>query len=99
MIGIAILFLFLGAMVKYGKWYFLIAGYNTMSANEKDRVNVGAVANVFRNAMFGMALVIISGYLISKYTGDISIQKTVFFAAVFIGMPYLIIASNLIKNK
>jgi len=99
MIFTAILFFVLGALVKYGKMYFLIAGYNTMSSNEKDRVNVEAVANVFRNAMFGMALVILSGYLVSKFTGDPSLQRTVFFAAIFIGMPYLIIASNLKKNK
>lgn len=99
MIGIAILFLVLGAVVKYGKWYFLIAGYNTMSATEKERVNVEAVANVFRNAMFGMALVILSGYIASKFTNDPSIQHTVLFAAIFIGVPYLIIASNLKKNK
>lgn len=99
MIGIAILFLVLGALVKYGKMYFLIAGYNTMSSSEKEKTNVEEIANVFRNAMFGMALVIIFGYFIGKYTGDISIQKTVFFAAIFIGMPYLIIASNLKKNK
>ncbi|WP_026966477.1 DUF3784 domain-containing protein [Algoriphagus terrigena] len=99
MIFTAILFFVLGALVKYGKMYFLIAGYNTMSSNEKDRVNVEAVADVFRNAMFGMALVILTGYMVSKFTGDPSIQQTVFFAAIFIGMPYLIIASNLKKNK
>lgn len=99
MIGIAILFIVLGVLVKYGKMYFLIAGYNTMPSSEKEKTNAEGIANVFRNAMFGMALVIISGHLISKFTDDQSIQQTVFFAAIFIGLPYLIIASNLKKNK
>jgi hypothetical protein len=99
MIFIAILFLVLGALVKYGKMYFLIAGYNTMSSSEKEKTHVEEIANVFRNTMFGMALIILSGYMISKFTDDPSIQQTVFFAAIFIGVPYLIIASNLKKNK
>lgn len=99
MIFIAILFLVLGALVKYGKMYFLIAGYNTMSSLEKDKTNVEEIANVFRNAMFGMALVILSGYMVSKFTGDPSIQSTVFMGAIFIGLTYLLIASNLKKHK
>lgn len=99
MIFIVILFFVLGALVKYGKMYFLIAGYNTMSSSEKEKTNVEGIANVFRNAMFGMALVILTGYIISKFTGDPSIQRTVFFAAIFIGVPYLLIASNLKKHK
>ena len=35
MIGIAILFIVLGILIKYGKMYFLIAGYNTRSKEEK----------------------------------------------------------------
>ena len=99
MIGVAILFIILGVLVKYGKMYFLIAGYNTMSSSEKEQVNVETIANVFRNGMFGMALVIIAGYFISKFTGDQSIYRIAFFAAIFVGLPYLIVASNLKKHK
>jgi len=99
MIGTAILFIVLGALVKYGKMYFLIAGYNTMSSSEKEKINVEAVADVCRNGMFGMAFMIIVGYLISEFTGDQSIQRIVFFAAIFIGLPYLLVASNLKKHK
>ncbi|GAB3231908.1 DUF3784 domain-containing protein [Algoriphagus aestuariicola] len=99
MIGIAIFFLVLGALVKYGKMYFLIAGYNTMSSSEKGQFNVEAVAKVFRNGMFGMAALILIGYLAAKITGDGSLQHTLFFAAIFIGVPYLVIASNLKKHK
>ncbi len=99
MIGTAILFIVLGVLVKYGKMHFLIAGYNTMSSSEKEKTNVEGIANVFRNAMFGMALVIISGYLVGKFTDNPSIQQPVLLAAILIGVPYLIVASNLAKHK
>ena len=33
----AILFIVFGIFIKYGKMYFLIAGYNTMSKEEKEK--------------------------------------------------------------
>ncbi len=99
MIGIAILFVVLGIMVKYGKMYSLIAGYNTMSSSEKECVNIKAIANVFRNVMFGMAFIIVVGILLSEYTGNPSLQTNALFIAVFTGVPYLIIVSNLKKYK
>ena len=35
MIGIALLFIILGILIKCGKMYFLIAGYNTMSRRKR----------------------------------------------------------------
>ena len=37
MILTAIIFIVLGVLIKYGKMYFLIAGYNTMSKKEKEK--------------------------------------------------------------
>jgi hypothetical protein len=99
MIGVAILFIILGALVKYGKMYFLISGYNTLSPAEKEKVNVEAIADVFRNGMFGMALVIIAGYLISMFTGEQLIYRASFFVAILLGLPYLIVVSNIKKKK
>ena len=99
MIATAILFIVLGALVKYGKMHFLIAGYNTLSSSEKERIDVNGVANVFRNGFFGMATIILGGYLYGQFTGDLTVQKPVFFAAIFLGLPYVIIASNLKKNQ
>ncbi|MBN7810158.1 DUF3784 domain-containing protein [Algoriphagus sp. H41] len=99
MIAIAILFIVLGALVKYGKMHFLIAGYSSLSSSEKDRIDVDSVANVFRNGFFGMAAVILAAEVYGRFTGDLTIQKPAFFAAIFIGLPYVIIASNLKKNR
>lgn len=99
MIGIAILFIVLGIMVRYGKMYGLIAGYNTMSSAEKERINIEAIANVFRNGMFGMAMILVAGILLTEFTGNPSLQTNALFLAVFTGVPYLIIVPNLRKYK
>ena len=43
----AIFFVILGALIKYGKMYFLIAGYNTLPAEEKKKYDIQGIANVF----------------------------------------------------
>lgn len=72
MIEVAIIFIVLGVLIKYGKMYFLIAGYNTMRKEEKARYNIEGIATVFGNTMFGMALIIIIGipYLLIKSNSD-----------------------------
>ena len=99
MIGVAILFIVLGILIKYGKMYFLIAGYNTMPKEEKEKYNVEGIATVFRNVMFGMALIIVAGYFIARLTENQNIQNYTFWTSMIIGIPYLLIKSNLKRYK
>jgi len=99
MIGVAILFIVLGILIKYRKMYWLIAGYNTMPKEEKENHNIEGIANVFRNAMFGMALIIIVGFFIAKLTENPNIQYYAFGISMIIGIPYLLIQSNSKKHK
>jgi len=99
MIGIAILFIVLGILIKYGKMYFLIAGYNTMSKEEQAKVDVAGVATVFRNAMFGMALLMIIGAVVAEKLQNPLIATIAFYGALIIGLPYLLITSNSKKFK
>ena len=39
-------FVFIGLSVHVFKWYFLIAGYNTMSKEEKANVDIESVARI-----------------------------------------------------
>jgi hypothetical protein len=94
MIGISLLFVLLGILIKYGKMYFLIAGYNTMSKEERDKVDIKKLANLFKNTMFGMAILIIIGYLIAKELKNPMVENTCFFSALLIGIPYLLLKSN-----
>ncbi len=99
MIGIAILFVILGILIKYGKMYFLIAGYNTLSKAERAKVDIKGIATVFRNAMFGMALIMIIGYFTAIKFENTSIENASFFGAILIGIPYLLIQSNSKKYR
>ena len=99
MIGVAILFIVLGILIKYGKMYWLIAGYNTMPKEDKEKYNIEGIANVFRNVMFGMALIIIIGYFIAKLTENPDIQNYAFWTSMIVGIPYLLIESNSKKHR
>ena len=60
---IALLLAVLGVAVKYFKWYWLIAGYNTMPREKKEKVDVAAWA-ILGNWMFILAgLFLVRGLL------------------------------------
>ena len=99
MIGSAILFIILGIVIKYGKMYFLIAGYNTMSPEEKKKYDIEGIANLFKNTFWAMALLILLGALISYLTQIPKIEFFCFWAAMAVGVPYLLILSNSKKYK
>lgn len=99
LILVAIIFIALGIAIKYGKMYFLIAGYNTMPKEKQQQYNIDSIASVFRNAMFGMALVLILGHLLSKIITYENLEMFVLFGALMIGLPYLLIVSNSSKYK
>ncbi len=99
MIVTAIIFIILGVLIKYGKMYWLIAGYNTMPKEEKEKYDIEGIATIFRNVMFGMALIIIVGYFIAEITESPNIQDYAFWTSMAIGIPYLLIKSNSKKFK
>lgn len=99
MIGIAILFIVLGILIKYGKMYFLIAGYNTMPKAEKEKHDIKSIANVFWYAMLGMAIIIIIGFFATKWFNNPKIENYAFGVSMVIGIPYLLIKSNSKKYK
>jgi len=99
MIVTAIIFIILGIIIKYGKMYWLIAGYNTMPKEEKEKYDIEGIASVFRNVMFGMALIIIVGYFIADMTESPNIENYAFWTSMAIGIPYLLIKSNSKKFK
>ncbi|QNJ97568.1 DUF3784 domain-containing protein [Constantimarinum furrinae] len=94
MIVVAIIFILLGVLIRYCKWYFLIAGYNTMSDEEKQKYDIEGIAKLFRNVMFGMASMIILGYFIAKFFKSPNILECSFWISIIIGVPYLLIKSN-----
>ena len=99
MIAIAVLFILIGVLIKYGKMYFLIAGYNTMSKDKKAEYDIEKIATLMKNVMFMMALVIIIGYFLADFLQQANIEIVSLFIAILIGIPYLLIKSNSDKYK
>ena len=91
---IAAVFVILGVAIKYGKMYFLIAGYNTMSKEEKAMINIGRVAILFRNVLFTMALVLVAGNLIIPGFDIPSLLPIVTTATILTGVIFLVVKSN-----
>ncbi|WP_040280574.1 DUF3784 domain-containing protein [Psychroserpens damuponensis] len=98
-LSVAIIFIILGVLIKNFKLYFLIAGYNTMSKTNQEKYDINGIATVFRNTMFGMAILMIIGYAISYWLELPKIEIYLFFGAIVIGIPYLLIVSNSSKYK
>ncbi len=94
LIVVSVIFIALGIAIKYGKLYFLIAGYNTMSKEKQQSYDIDGIATIFRNAMFGMAFIMITGYLISKALDNSEIEKYALIGSLLLGLPYLLIVSN-----
>lgn len=90
----AVIFIVLGVLIKYGKLYFLIAGYNTLSKEEQEKYDIEGIATVFRNAMFVMALIILIGFFAARLFEKPKIENYTFWIALGIGIPYLLIKSN-----
>lgn len=94
LIIVGLLFIILGILIKYAKMYYLLAGYNTMSKKEQDKYDIEGIASIFRNGMFGMAIIMFIGFIISQYLNNPKIEMYSLFIAIAIGLPYLLIKSN-----
>lgn len=94
MIFTAVIFVALGILIKNGKFYGLIAGYNAMSQEEKAKYKIEKIATLFRNVMFVLAAIIIIGYIISKQLEDKKIGFYTIIITTIIGITYLLIKSN-----
>ncbi len=70
-----------------------------MPKEEKEKYDIDGIASVFRNVMFGMALIIIVGFLVAKWIENPKIESYSFWTSLIAGIPYLLIKSNSNKYK
>jgi len=98
-IAITMFFVLLGSLVKYGKMYFLIAGYNTMSAEEKAEYDIERIASIFRNGFYAMAILMVMISLIPLGISDDYIGFTSIMVSVLTGVTYILVKANSKKNS
>ncbi|HEY4623021.1 MAG TPA: DUF3784 domain-containing protein, partial [Solibacillus sp.] len=56
---LAALFIFLGFAIQRLKWHFLISGYNTMTKEQKENVDVEGLAKLMGNYLYALAILFI----------------------------------------
>lgn len=61
-LAVAGLIVFLGIGVRFFKWHFLIAGYNTMSKERKKQVDIEGLGKLMGNFLIGLGLLIAAAY-------------------------------------
>ena len=96
---IGFFFISLGLLIKFGKAYGLIAGYNTMSAKEKANYNIKKAANLFMFVMLYMGSLMILGELLTEWTKNETLKNILFWGALVTGLPFLIWKSNTKAHK
>lgn len=87
---VGVVFIFTGFGVHKLRWYFLISGYNTMSKEKKENVDVETIAKIIGSYSYiNGALFFLTGILM---TADINITSysLIFFAISTIAMLFMI---------
>ncbi|SRX52380.1 DUF3784 domain-containing protein [Aequorivita sp. CIP111184] len=93
-IYVGIFLILLGILIKHFKLYFLIAGYNTMSKVEKEKVKIEKVAVLLRNVLviIGLSMILL-GFANSNMENP-QIANYLFFPIVIGSVIYLLVKSN-----
>lgn len=58
--GMGVFFIILGYLLKYAKWYWLIAGYNTATSDEKKHIDIEGLSHTMGIGLFagGIAMLL-----------------------------------------
>jgi len=94
-LGIACLFMALGVLIKYFKCYWLIAGYNTASPEQKKNVDIEGLGRFIGNSLFVMSAILAISYIL-LYMGCDTIGIWV-KRLMYIIIPYIVIKAQRYK--
>ena len=89
---VALMFIMIGIAVHVFKWYFLIAGYNTMSKEKKEKVNTKGLGRLMGIYSYANGIV----FLVMGILHAIDIKIGITTALVFFGIStvYLLIKAQ-----
>jgi hypothetical protein len=79
-IGTAAVFVLLGWVIKYKGAYWLISGYNTMSAEKKGKVDTIGLGRFMGNMLFIMAAILLAAFVCSHF--GLHLVATLAFATI-----------------
>lgn len=87
-------FFVLGILIKFGKMYFLIAGLNTMSDEQRGEYNLEKIGNLFLKVCTSISIFIALGYLIGYIIDNVYVEFVFLFVAAVVGMIVLLVKLN-----
>ena len=91
-VGTAALFVLLGWAVKYKGAYWLIAGYNTMSAEKQANVDTKGLGSFMGNMLFVLAAVILAAFVCSHL--GLYLAATLAFVAILPVTIFMIVKAQ-----
>lgn len=81
MLGITFLFVVLRFVIRYLKWDWLIAGYNTMSKEKKQEIDIEGLRTFLGNSMFIIAAIFLVAFLFD-YMGQNTSALIAFYGLI-----------------
>lgn len=87
-----------GIFIEQSKSYSLIAGYNTMSAEKKKKVNIGLVAIAIRNCFIILGLIWVIIPLITELIGFNQVKVFLIIISHLVILILLVIIINTSKK-
>lgn len=97
-LALVFLFLILGVVLKYLKWDWLIAGYNTMSKEQKQEVDIEGLRNFLSNSMFIMSAIFLVAFLFS-YVGYNTSALVAFIMLIVYSIFMMFYVQRFYRNK
>jgi len=88
----ALIFVVLGILIKYFKWYFLIAGYNTMPREKKQKVDIKGLGRFMGNFCFLLGGIMFTASFLSYLDYPLAAQLTILSLMVII--PVMLIKAQ-----
>ncbi|MCB9015571.1 MAG: DUF3784 domain-containing protein [Lentimicrobiaceae bacterium] len=77
----------------------LIAGYNTMSAEQKKNVDIDGLSTYMRNGLIIIGLSIIIGYYLFKWIGFTMIANSMILIVTIVGVTVLVVKAQRFDNN
>jgi len=94
-----IFLILLGLIIKHGKMYFLIAGYNTMPEEKKKNYDISGFATLMRNYFILMGIIIIAGHYILAYFELFEMNRYLILITITVIIPILLIKGRNYNNS
>lgn len=91
-LGVGLLLVIIGALIKYAKFYWLIPGWSSMLAHEKKKMDKEGLSVFVGNGIFLLALVLVAGEYLNQLIDFADVFPVALFLFVAI-TAYLIMAA------